>query len=166
MGTPLHDMIIRGMRETFLASPATSPPLLVHTDPYSLESNRQHGVAAPWAVLHIVQTSSTASTSSPTPRLPASSSSAISTTPPSHILCLPNPELLVLLSGTTLSGPPENTMLSRLRARGLINEGNICVTNAVLQVLMYCLPFLEPVQRPRPADGSDGSARTGASSTD
>src|SRR5258707_841065 len=132
MGTPLHDMIIRGMRETFLASPATSPPLLVHTDPYSLESNRQHGVAAPWAVLHIVQTSSTASTSSPTPRLPASSSSAISTTPPSHILCLPNPELLVLLSCTTLSGPPENAMLSRyVLVDSLMKE--ICAS-----LMQYC----------------------------
>jgi hypothetical protein len=30
MGTPLHDMITRGMGETSLASPATPPALLVH----------------------------------------------------------------------------------------------------------------------------------------
>jgi ubiquitin carboxyl-terminal hydrolase 10 len=49
-------------------------------------------------------------------------------------------ELIALLSGTPLSRPTSQFM-PRLRARGLVNSGNMCFANAVLQLLVYCPPF-------------------------
>lgn len=55
-----------------------------------------------------------------------------------------------LTSSNVLSG-----RLSNLRARGLINLGNMCFANTVLQILMYCPPFynlfteLEKYQNPK-----------------
>ena len=161
-GTPLHDMITREMRESSLASPAILPPSPVHTNPYSLDSNRQQDVPAPWAVPDTGRTLSTALTSSPilassapilkplwrsydagtasTSTHPLPALRSISTSP-SHTPRLPNPELLAVLSGTSLSGPPDGATLSRLRARGLINQGNMYSNIAILQFLVHCPPF-------------------------
>jgi hypothetical protein len=106
---PLYDMITREMRESSLASPAISSALPVHPNPYFLVSNKQQDVAA--LHRHPPHQFSTshwdlmmqAPPLPPTLLLPASP--AIPTSPP-HITCLPNPELLALLSGTSLSGPP------------------------------------------------------------
>ena len=136
--TPLHDMIAREMRESSLASPAISPALPVQTDPYPLDSENWQDVStAP-----ILDQPSGFYDAGPiytsTPQLPASPTLPTS---PSHILRLPNPELLALLSGTPLSGPSDSATLSRLCARGLINQGSMSFINAILQVLVYCPPF-------------------------
>jgi hypothetical protein len=137
-GTPLHDMITREMRRSSLASPAISPALPVRTNPYSLDSDKQQDVAAPWAIPDIGQTFSTAPTFPPAPAstapilsqplgsydagpaftstFPLPASPAIPTSP-SHTPRLPNPELLALLSGTALSGPPDKATLSRERCK-------------------------------------------------
>jgi ubiquitin carboxyl-terminal hydrolase 10 len=50
---------------------------------------------------------------------------------------LVRPEVLNLLN----SGPSGPTSAPKIRPRGLINTGNMCFANAVLQVLVYCPPF-------------------------
>ncbi|KAG2052780.1 cysteine proteinase [Suillus hirtellus] len=45
-------------------------------------------------------------------------------------------ELLTLLNSGGSSAAP-----MRIRPRGLVNSGNLCFANAVLQVLVYCPPF-------------------------
>lgn len=46
-------------------------------------------------------------------------------------------ELLNLLS----TGPATATIPLKIRPRGLVNTGNMCFANSVLQVLIYCPPF-------------------------
>jgi hypothetical protein len=141
--------------ETPQATAATSPALPVHTIPLPTDGSPSGGAAAsPQDITLTGQISFTASTSFPQPAstspvlneplasyptsasrflLPASST--ISSSPP-----LPNAELLS--DETSLSNPPNNATLPRLRARGLINEGGMCFVNTVLQLLVYCPPFL------------------------
>jgi len=53
-------------------------------------------------------------------------------------------ELISLLnmtgSSSTLASPAPSTSM-KVRPRGLINTGNMCFANSVLQVLLYCPPF-------------------------
>ena len=64
-----------------------------------------------------------------------------STSPPSHIPPLLNAKLFALLSSTTPSHLVGSATLPRLRSRGLVNTGNMCFANAVLQLLAHTLPF-------------------------
>ena len=127
---------------------------------HSLESDKQQDIAAPWVAPDIGQIWFTKLTSCSAPMLatpvlneslasyyvsPTSTSKSLVpvsfASPPSHIPPSANAELLALLSGTPLFTPPDNATLPRLRARGLINNGNMCFVNAVLQLLVYCPPF-------------------------
>jgi hypothetical protein len=77
------------------------------------------------------------------PLLPASSvvDFSVPASPPSLAPPSPNAELLVLLDCMTPSRPTGNAALPHLRARRLVNSGNMCFTNSVLQLLVYSPPL-------------------------
>ena len=52
-----------------------------------------------------------------------------------------NAEFPAIHSSTTPSHPTGYATLPRLRARGLVNTGNMCFVNAVLQLLVHSPPF-------------------------
>ncbi|KAG6839819.1 hypothetical protein C0991_011339 [Blastosporella zonata] len=128
-------------------SPSLPPPELM---PTSTPASAPPAPKKSWASL--LQSSST----SPLPgqkRLPTSSvvgisvpaSSPLQSSAPSHppfahpALSLPHTkrnELLTLLTST-----PESGGAPVIRPRGLINAGNMCFANSVLQVLLFCPPF-------------------------
>ncbi|KAG6875966.1 hypothetical protein C0992_001648 [Termitomyces sp. T32_za158] len=72
--------------------------------------------------------------------IPSNSNAHIQQTSFAHpVLSLPHTkrqELLVLLMSA-----PENSNAPVIRPRGLVNSGNMCFANSVLQVLLFCPPF-------------------------
>jgi hypothetical protein len=62
-----------------------------------------------------------------------------------HVLPLPNPEPLSLLSGMSPKGPSDNTTLQCPHPFKLDSNGNKYLANAVLQSLANCPPFRELV---------------------
>jgi ubiquitin carboxyl-terminal hydrolase 10 len=62
--------------------------------------------------------------------------------PPSpHIAPVPNSEPLSLLGSMSPKGLSNNAALMRLHHRRLVDNGNMYLPNAILQSLVYCLPF-------------------------
>ncbi|VDB82633.1 unnamed protein product [Peniophora sp. CBMAI 1063] len=80
--------------------------------------------------------------SGPTPGLPSSSVVGFSipaSPPPARVPPAQREAFLRLLSGK--QHPPSMGLLPVIRPRGLVNTGNMCFANAVLQLLAYCVPF-------------------------
>jgi hypothetical protein len=83
-----------------------------------------------------------ASASNPLPPVSSVVDFSVSaTSPPSRFLPLPDAGFLALFDGTTSSSPTCHAALPHLRARGLVNNGNMCFANAVLQLFVYSPPF-------------------------
>lgn len=70
--------------------------------------------------------------------IPAANTSV--SVPPSH-----KSDLMALLttgpSGFSAVASPKANSAMKIRPRGLMNSGNMCFANAVLQILVYCPPF-------------------------
>jgi hypothetical protein len=124
---------------TTLAAKSSLPP----------ESDKQQGLATlcaapaapPAGISGIV---STVPTPAPVPTFTPpvlNKFSALDSPPPPHVPPFPNEELLSLRSGMSPEDPSGNATLPRLRPRMLVNNGNMCLANAVLQLLVYCPPF-------------------------
>lgn len=120
------------------------------------------------AILNYPLTSRDAvSTSTSNYLLPASSvvGFSIPASPPlSRVQPLPNAEPLPFISSTTPSVPSHltgNVTLPHQRARGLVNAGNMCSVNAVLQLLVSSPSFwnlfgeLGDLKRRRGAEGPE-----------
>jgi hypothetical protein len=152
------------------AQPGTTSAQSAAKLSHPLESSKQGDLAAPYAepLADISETLSTVPipVPAPTPRSPpvlnesfapydASSacisksslpiSSASFSDPesplPPHVPLLPNAEPLSLIGSTSPKGPSDNATLPCLSARKLVN-GKMCPATAVLQLLVYCPPFL------------------------
>lgn len=57
--------------------------------------------------------------------------------PGQHVSPTKKSELVNLL----MSNPPSAASIPKVRSRGLVNSGNMCFANSVLQILVYCPPF-------------------------
>ncbi|OSD08397.1 cysteine proteinase [Trametes coccinea BRFM310] len=101
-----------------------------------------------WASL--LQSSDSAASSSK-PRLPVSNVVGFSipatsgpngaTTPGASLASANRNELLNLLNNGPSGSSANVAAAMKIRPRGLVNTGNMCFANAVLQILVYCPPF-------------------------
>ncbi|OBZ65722.1 Ubiquitin carboxyl-terminal hydrolase 10 [Grifola frondosa] len=125
------------------AAPA-SPPISTPAPTPSASTSKPSALKKSWASLLQSADATASSSKSRLPvssvmgfSIPADSLSGSSIAPGATVAPSHREELLSLLS----SGPsPSNTPL-KVRPRGLINTGNLCFANAVLQTLVYCPPF-------------------------
>ncbi|KAI0748393.1 hypothetical protein C8Q80DRAFT_1171656 [Daedaleopsis nitida] len=73
--------------------------------------------------------------------IPAASGTIPSPTPGSSVASGNRNELLHLLNEGPLGSLSSAAASMKIRPRGLVNTGNMCFANAVLQILVYCPPF-------------------------
>ncbi|KAI0371656.1 cysteine proteinase [Pilatotrama ljubarskyi] len=125
------------------AAPETSPAASAVPPPKPAPGPRKS-----WASL--LQSGDSAASSSK-PRLPVSNvvgfsipaaSGASAPPAPGASVATANRNELLNLFNNGPSGSPANVAASmKIRPRGLVNTGNMCFANAVLQILVYCPPF-------------------------
>ncbi|KAG2019660.1 ubiquitin carboxyl-terminal hydrolase 5 [Coprinopsis cinerea AmutBmut pab1-1] len=115
-------------------------------------------------------TSSVVGISIPASALASSSSTSQSGAQPSTVGGVPvspskKTELINLLTGN----PNNSTYTGRIKPKGLVNSGNMCFANSVLQILVYCAPFnrlFMELGRVLPlANGESSKEKTSSSST-
>ncbi|KAI9065499.1 cysteine proteinase [Trametes sanguinea] len=71
----------------------------------------------------------------------ATSGPSVAPTPGSSLASANRNELLNLLSNGPSGSSANVAAAMKIRPRGLVNTGNMCFANAVLQILVYCPPF-------------------------
>jgi hypothetical protein len=79
-----------------------------------------------------------------------------------HVLPLPNSEFLTLLSGTSPNGL---STLPRLRTHRFVHNGNMCLANAMLHLLVHCPPFLDLFRELGQLMGQREGGETGRAAT-
>ncbi|KAJ2933718.1 hypothetical protein H1R20_g3381, partial [Candolleomyces eurysporus] len=93
-----------------------------------------------------------------------------SSTPPQPVSPSKKTELINLLTSNPSTGP----FTSKIRPRGLVNSGNMCFANSVLQILLYCQPFhrlfveigkLLPATATQKDNAASGSSSASSSAT-
>ena len=91
----------------------------------------------------IVAEPGAASAHAPTPALSLISTSLPNTLSESYDACVDSSHFAHPSIGSSIPASRQtgSTMLPRLRARGLVNPGNVCFANAVLQLLVNSPPF-------------------------
>jgi hypothetical protein len=134
-----------GAPPTVIVLPALQDVASSATLPHPLQGSEQQDsdVVAPSAELETGQISSTASTHA-LPPIPTSLPNAPSESHDAGVASVSNSSHLPPLSigsSTPASRPTGGATLARLRPRGLVNIGNICFANAVLQLLVNLPPF-------------------------
>ena len=127
---------------------APSPSLAPAFTSRGLDKPSASSDAGPASVSNPLLPLSVVGFSVPTPPL-------LSRVPPSS-----NVESLVHLRSTMPSRANGNTALTRLRARGLVNIGNMCSVNAVLQLLVHSPPFLDLFRELGDLNGQRGAGGT------
>ncbi|KAI0247916.1 hypothetical protein BJV78DRAFT_1285139 [Lactifluus subvellereus] len=139
--------------DTSSPAPPSAPPLSTSTSTSTVPASASVSAPVPAAAPPVLKKSwasllrpaagdgiaSTSKSSLPTSSVVGFSIPA--SPPPARVPPVRRAELLALLSGTSPSRPTGHTALPRLRARGLVNSGNMCFANAVLQLLVYCPLF-------------------------
>ena len=137
---------LEGTTQRDIVAPCTEPDTTQNLSTASLPATLAPVPASTPPILNkSLESCDTDIASTSNPLLPASSIvgfSVLSSPPPPRVPPLPNAESLTVLSNTTPSRSTGNTTVPRLRARGLVNTGNICFANAVLQLLVHSPPFL------------------------
>jgi hypothetical protein len=144
---PQPDSTTPSEGETSRAPAATSPAL----GPHPTDTSSSRAVSA--AVQDIPTAATLSSVPASTPPVlslascdagGASTSVGLSITassPPSCVSPSPDAEFPALFTSMTPSRPTGDPTLPPLRARGLVNAGNMCFVNAVLQLLVHCPQF-------------------------
>ncbi len=73
--------------------------------------------------------------------VPAATGAAVLSAPGASIAAANRSELLHLLTNGPFGSSANFAAAMKIRPRGLVNTGNMCFANAVLQILIYCPPF-------------------------
>ena len=94
-----------------------------------------------WASLLQPQANGKSSSSLPTSSIVGFSIPAQQQSGPSSKPALSSPSKVDELVQLLTKGVPADRSHLRIRPRGLVNTGNMCFANAVLQVFVYCQPF-------------------------
>lgn len=122
-------------------SPSVAPVSEVVPSPSTEDVALPSPIKKSWASL--LQTSGNSANQLPTSKVVGFSVPASSEKPSNHqsASASGHNNLSRFLAAATGSGPLGGGPIPAIRPRGLVNTGNMCFANAVLQVLVYCPPF-------------------------
>ena len=127
---------------TVVVSPAPQDITSTNTQSHPLEGNEQQDsdIVVPSVELRSSQSLSTASTPAAAPRLASIPTSLPNMPSKSYVASVSSVSPPSISSSIPALGSIGSATLPRLRARGLVNTGNMCFANTVLQLLVNLPP--------------------------